>query len=163
MATDVRAEIVFMIPGDAPDPAGGKIGRGLEMPYTVIAPLPQRTLDDVVMSIQKHLAEVLAVVGVPWLTGLDAQGDPVVSPSWEVRLWDEQSSFRLPFARVAAVGPDTVTGRTPLYADHSQSISIHLYPHPAQDSERAVLGADRLRAAIRTRSSSGPHARRASR
>lgn len=140
---------VYMIPGDALDPANpAVVGASLVMPYGVWGRVPERRLDDVVMSIQKHLAEVLDLVGGEWLPGFNTDGEPVLSPTWEVRLWDEPTAFRLPFVRVAAVGPDTVTKGAPTYADHSQTFSVHLYPHPAQDAERAILGADRLRATI---------------
>lgn len=145
----MTATQVYMIPGDALDPVDyTKVGKSLAMPYGVYGRMPERRLDDVVMSIQKHLAEVLDQVGAEWLPGFNADGEEVLSPNWEVRLWDEQTAFRLPFARVAAIGPDTVTPGTPRYADHSQTMSVHLYPHPAQDSEHAILGANRLRASI---------------
>lgn len=142
------SNVTYMIPGDAVDPWAGKAGASLEMPYGVWGRLPRRSLDDVVMSVQKHLAEVLDATAGAWLVGFDAEGNPAVSQSWEVRPWDEGDTFRLPFARVAATGPDTVTGRTPMYADHAQSMVVHLYPLPAQDAERAVLGAERLRGVI---------------
>jgi hypothetical protein len=138
----------YIIPGTTPDPYAGRVGASLEMPYTIHGPLPLRLLDDVVFSIQKHLAYVLDTVGAEWLVGRDMDGDPIISESWEVRTWSDESSFRLPFARVAAVGPDTITGRTPLYADHSQSMTVHLYPQPAQDAEHAILAANRLSAAV---------------
>lgn len=143
------AHYTFIIPGDAPDPVDTtKVGASLAMPYGIWGRFPRRSLDDVILSTQKHFAEVLDEVASAWLPGYDPDENAVVSEAWEVRLWDEQSAMHLPFARVAAVGPDTITVKTPQYADHSQSLSVHLYPHPAQDSERAIFQADRLRGVI---------------
>lgn len=149
MAAVADAHYTFMIPGDAVDPLdASKVGASLAMPYGIWGRLPRRSLTDVILSTQKHVAEMLDEVADEWLTGFDSDGNPSVSQAWEVRLWDEQSSFHLPFARVAAIGPDTITARTPVFSDHSQSLTVHLYPHPSQDSERAVFNADRLRGVI---------------
>jgi hypothetical protein len=91
---------------------------------------------------------VLDEVGGEFLTAFDESGAPVSSPSWEVRFWDEPNAFRFPFARVAEIGPETVLAPNPRYADHSQSITVHLYPYPAPDPERAILGARRLKAVL---------------
>jgi hypothetical protein len=103
--------------------------------------LPERTIEDALRSVRKHLAEVLVEVGGRWLQTGDA--------GWEVRYWDDRGTFELPFARVSAIGPDTVTG-PPMYAEVSQPMTIHLYPHPAEDTEHAILQADRLRGVIQT-------------
>jgi hypothetical protein len=145
----MSAAYTFLIPGDAADPVDhSKVGASLVMPYGVWGRIPRRSLDDVILSTQKHVAEVLDEVAGEWLTGFDPDSNEAVSSAWEVRLWDEQSAMHLPFARVAAVGPDTITARTPRYADHAQSMSVHLYPHPSQDSERAIFQADRLRGVL---------------
>lgn len=140
---------VFMIPGDATDPVDPSVvGASLEMPFWVNGRQPQRTERDVVMSVQKHMAEVLDERCSDYLSGYDSNGDPAVSEAWEVRPWSEQSSFHLPFARVAVLGPVTISGGAVAYADYTQSITVHLYPHPAQDAENAIMNADRLRSIV---------------
>lgn len=143
-----EVETVWMFPGDAADPYAGKAGASLVLPYSVLGVLPQRRVSDVVLSVQKHLAEVLDQVAADWLHGIDQDGNAVVSPAWEVRGYDEQTALRLPFATVQTVGPDTVSPRRPTVADHSQAVNCHLYPHPAQDAERAILGAEQLRSLV---------------
>lgn len=136
---------VWLFPPGADDPVDtSKVGVSLVMPYGVWGRMPERTPDDAIRSVKKHVAEVLDEIGGPFLAGFDDNGDAQAAESWEVRLWDEQFTFRFPFARVAATGPVLPTPAHPLYTDLSLPMTVHLYPWPAQDSERAILGADRL-------------------
>jgi hypothetical protein len=137
---------VWLIPYDAPPPP--LAGLSLVTPYWVYGRLPNRTQEDVIRSLKKHVAEVLDEIGGPWLTGYDSDADPRVSDSWEVRLWDEEGAFRFPFARVSLVGADTSTGPA-TYELVRQPVTIHLYPFPQPDTERALLEAMRLGAAMK--------------
>lgn len=121
----------------------GKVGKSLTMPYGVWGKLPEHTPEDMIRSLKKHVAQVLDLAGSRWLSGFDNDGEPVEADAWEVRLWDEEGAFRFPFARVALVGPDTSDGP----AGHEiirQPVTIHLYPFPQLDSERALLESWRL-------------------
>lgn len=139
---------VWIAPVGADDPVGTRVGRALVMPYGVWGKLPERTPEDVIRSLKKHVAEVLDQIGGPWLVGYDNDGQPRSSDSWEVRLWDEDGAFRFPFARVAMVGPDTSTG--PAYHEViRQPVTIHLYPFPQPTTEDALLVAMRLAVAVK--------------
>jgi hypothetical protein len=147
----VTAHETFVIPYGAPDPTAGRVGLSLEMPYGVWGRLHERSVEDVIASIKKYIAQVLDAEAGEFLAGHDPEtGGEVTSPSWEVRFWDEQAAFRFPFARVAEIGQETVLSENPRYSDHTQSVTVHLYPHPAPDSEQAILGARRLKSIIAT-------------
>lgn len=137
----------FMIPGDAVDPWAGLAGASLGMSYGVYGTAPEYTLRDVVLSIQKHLAEVLDEVASSddWLNGTTTDGESHEEENWEVRLSDEPSEIRLPFAKVEPIGPETQGGIRPIHIDHMQSINIHLYPFPKGTVGEANWQADYLR------------------
>lgn len=139
----VVGEQRYVIPGDVVVPIS-PVGKSLAMPYGVYGRMPERTTEDALRSVKKYVAEVLDELGAPFLTGLDDNGNEETSTAWEVRLWDEGGTFHYPFARVSAVGPDTVVGPA-LYADVTQAMTVHLYPYRAPDSEQAILLALRLR------------------
>lgn len=133
----MTASVRFTVPGGSFPTS--PVGRSFGFPYGVYGLVPRRTIEDAVRSVRKHFAELLAALGSDYLQ----QGDT----SWEVRLWDEKGTLSLPFARIAAVGPDASVGPA-LYADVTQAMTVHLYPHPAQDTERAIIQADRLRGVV---------------
>lgn len=133
----------FVIPGTTVIPFS-PIGRSVRMPWGLYGRMPQRTVEDAVRSLKKHIAEILDATGSTYLEGLNERGEPDSSDAWEVRLWDEEGTFQFPFARVSLVGPETVVGPA-LYADVTQAMTVHLYPYPAPDTERAILVAVRLR------------------
>lgn len=136
--------VTFEIPAPVgPPPATTTVGKTLAMSYGVYGRMPQRTGEDMILSLKKHVAEILDTYGGEFLRGLDADGNPAESDTWEVRLWDEEGTFRFPFARVSAVGPELSAG-PPMHEQVTQPVTIHLYPYPAQDRERAELLGSRL-------------------
>lgn len=140
--------LTYMIPGDATDPyPGTTVGASLEMPYGVYGRRPEHTIEDMLRSVKKHVAEVLAASGDAFLVSFDEVGNKQVESSWEVRLDAEDPTFRFPFAQVTAIGPDTSIAN-PIYSDVTQAVMVHLYPFPTQDAERAKLQATRLRSLI---------------
>lgn len=122
----------YVVPDDVVVPTS-PVGRSLVMPYFILGRLPERTADDAVRSFAKHMSEVLDEV---WP---DPEG-----VGWEVRLYDEPGTFRLPFCVVAPVGDELLVGNA-VYADVTQAMTAHAYPHPAQDAERSRISAERLR------------------
>lgn len=135
-------------PYDPPPVDTGVVGASLVMPYGVWGRTPQRTETDVVRSVKKHLAEVLDALAGGFLVAHGPTGDETASESWEVRLGDEEGTFRFPFAMVAATGTSLPTMLHPNLMLLTMPMTIHLYPGPAQDSENAVLVAEQLRGII---------------
>lgn len=82
-----------------------------------------RTPQDALRSLHKYTASFL--------------GD-----EWEVRLWDEEGTFKRPFARVAKIGPTLPTPASSIVVDVTQPMAVHLYPQEQQTVEAGVLVAE---------------------
>lgn len=129
---------IWEIPDQVDAPFPHPVGASLRLAYGVHGREAQRTTNDMIRSLKKHVADILDTYGSRFLAGFDSNGEPAQSDSWEVRLWDEQGTFRYPFARVARIGPET-SGGPPSWAEVSQPVAIHLYPWPQDGRENAEL------------------------
>jgi hypothetical protein len=99
---------------------------------------------DALRSMHKYVAKALEVA------------DP--DAGWEVRLWDEEGTFRAPFARVATIGPVIYGGGSSYWTEVTQPMAVHLYPQhddPNETAEGAVLRAAQVRGFMRDAFQSG--------
>lgn len=91
-----------------------------------------RTSNDVLRSIMRYMAVVLR--------------DDLPENDWEVRYWGTEGTVPLPdapFARVAAITPQTTTGPGALN-EVARTFAAHLYMRPQDDPEQAVMEAERI-------------------
>lgn len=84
------------------------VGLSLVMPYNIVVGEFRRTSDDALRSLSRYMALTL--------------GD-----EWEVRLWDQEGTYRTPFARVAEAG-DMILDGGPFHYDVTQPFTVHCYP-----------------------------------
>lgn len=72
----------------------------------------------------------------------------VLDPDWEVRLWDEEGTFKRPFARVSKIGPTLPTPASALVVDVTQAMAVYLQPQEQQTVEASILVAEKVEDAI---------------
>ena len=62
---------------------------------------------------------------------------------WEVRLWGTEGEFSFPFARVAAITPETFSGSAAI-RESIRTFAAHLYPVPQDTPEDSIMEVERV-------------------
>lgn len=82
-----------------------------------------RTSGDALRSIKRYTAHALG-------------------PAWEVRLWEEDGTFKRPFARVARAGQVLPRSHGRSAIDLTMPVAVHLYANEAEQIEDAFANAE---------------------
>lgn len=69
----------------------------------------------------------------------------VLGDAWEVRLWADQGSFAVPFARVVSSGGSSVVGGSAAFASQSLPVSVYCYLGESETEELAEIAGMGLR------------------